>query len=392
MGCGDNGSTYVSEDEGCLSGDCTGEPSTGGSSSGVGTGGASSSTGGAAASTGGATASTGGATASTGGSTAGVLTALPRLHVDGLWLKDPRGNKVQLRGFAIEEPRAIIDWHKGGGLANVVDKISPPKFFCNVVRVPVHPDTYWQFDPDTYVNKYLRPTVDALTKKNVYVIIDWHPIKDYVITQYNNVDWSSKTAEFWHKVAPIFADYPNVIYEIFNEPIGPGGYDGWDTWRSVAQPWVDIIRGHAPESIIIVNSPGWSNETQYAPDRPFRGTNLIYAVHMYPYYRQEDRWFDERLGEPAKRLPIFLTEWGFQNSSWVGQEVKDPSGTWPTRFKAYLEARQHINWVAWSFSSEYYPITWTDQTYTQLTQQPEHQGQFMHDFLYDIRERLQPQP
>jgi len=56
--------------------------------------------------------------------------------------------------------------------------------------------------------------------KNLYVIIDYHQI-DNATTGTSAADATT----FWTDIAPQFANYANVIYEPFNEPI-----DGSASW------------------------------------------------------------------------------------------------------------------------------------------------------------------
>jgi len=324
---------------------------------------------------------------------------VPWLQVDGLWLKDMAGNKVQLRGFSIEDPEELIlKWSAGKSYDYIIDRALPPYLPTNVIRVPIHPHTYEKVGKQKYIDEYMKPVVDYIISKGAYVIIDWHPISDYVISQYNSVDWAPVTNAFWDRIAPMYADVPNVIYEIFNEPINPSGKEAWDTWRSIAQPWVNTIRKHAPNNIIIVNSPHWSHNTSYAVDRPFEGTNLIYAIHFYPYHNMtqpQNDFFYKELVYPIQNLPVFVTEWGWQNDGdhckgGSSTEVCDPYGWYPDTMKAIFEEYHHVNWVAWNFSENWYPWT-VEGDFETFLPSPVYQGTWMKEYLEEIKDRYQPQ-
>jgi endoglucanase len=66
------------------------------------------------------------------------------------------------------------------------------------------------------VSRVLTPAVDYATSKNLYVIIDFHQI-DVITTGTSAAD----ARTFWTDIAPRCANYPNVIYEPFNEPTEP---------------------------------------------------------------------------------------------------------------------------------------------------------------------------
>jgi aryl-phospho-beta-D-glucosidase BglC (GH1 family) len=124
-----------------------------------------------------------------------------------------------------------------------------------------------------YISMVLKPAVDYATSKKLYVIIDFHQI-DNVTTGTNNS--SAAAVSFWGYVAPVFSTYPNVIYEAFNEPID-STLNGWDTaFQTAAQSWVNAIRGTtsqpvAPNNLIVVGSPSWSQHPEGAITYPLTG-------------------------------------------------------------------------------------------------------------------------
>jgi len=96
------------------------------------------------------------------------------------------------------------------------------------------------------VNNTLKPAVDYATKLGLYAIVDLH----YISNPYNLV---SSVNAFWTKIAPMFASYSNVFYEVFNES---SVMDSWATYKPTMQAWVNLIRGFAPKNIIIGGQPG----------------------------------------------------------------------------------------------------------------------------------------
>jgi len=96
---------------------------------------------------------------------------------------------------------------------------------------------------------------------------------------------------FWETVAPRYADRTHVLYEVYNEPTEPGmradpresgaAAELWWNWNAVAQPWVDTIREHAPETPILIGSPTWSQSPEGVYVERFDGENLAYTYHIY---------------------------------------------------------------------------------------------------------------
>jgi hypothetical protein len=110
----------------------------------------------------------------------------------------------------------------------------------------------------------------------MYAIIDLHQIDD-TNTAHNSGDAATS---FWTDIAPVFKDYSNVIYELFNEPINSSM--PWATFKTQVQTWIDTVRAAALNNIIIVPSMSWDQHPGDAASSPPTGTNLAYTAHIYP--------------------------------------------------------------------------------------------------------------
>ena len=302
-------------------------------------------------------------------------TTTPWLHVDGKWIVDPNGNHVVLRGAAIIDV-ALADATRSGGAAGLIDRMTNQAdgWYPHVIRLVVMPNAEaswptrgWTADPETYFTKHLDPAVQHCVAKGIYCIIDWHYVADYDTPEIDRT-----TRAFWSYVAPKYKDIPNVLYELYNEPIYP---DDWDTWRATAQPWVDLIRAQAPKNLILVGAPSWSQHTAGALTNPFSGGNIVYVAHIYAEHpRAEwDSWF----GNTANTLPVMLTEWGWQAGGAVPTNGNRTSFGVP--FQAYVEARPNVGWCVWIADNQWIPVMF-DATWKVLGGE-EYEGQFAKDWL-----------
>jgi len=52
-------------------------------------------------------------------------------------------------------------------------------------------------------------------------------------------------------------------------------------WLEMAQPWVDTIRSHA-DNLILMGSPSWSQSPEGALVEEFDGEDIAYTFHIYP--------------------------------------------------------------------------------------------------------------
>ncbi|MGD1918899.1 MAG: glycoside hydrolase family 5 protein [Pleurocapsa sp.] len=283
--------------------------------------------------------------------------SLPWLQVDGKWIKDGAGNKVTLRGIS------FCGFNNAWGeqvLPDFKQKITKVTngtngWYPNLLRLPIKNYHLDNFSLEQ-VYQTLQAGVDECVKQQVYCIIDWHAVDGEEGADWRSPEMKRQTKAFWSYIAPRFKDYPNVIFELYNEPSYPklvSKYN-WKIWRSVAQEWVDLIRENSPRNIILIGSPLWSQITRYAPDYPFAGSNLAYVNHTYK--GMEESWpkevgleydWEEVFGKAADRVPIFLTEFGWQaDAEW--EFSKATTAEFGQPMKEFLSKRPNINWVVWT--------------------------------------------
>jgi endoglucanase len=273
----------------------------------------------------------------------------PWLHVSGNKLMDPSNNVVILRGVDLTD-LAVVTKH-GKTAPQLIDMATDNAngWFARVVRLAVYPDAIdqtagWSVNPDAYFNTYLNPAVNECVARQIYCIIDWHYIQDY-----STADVDTKTRAFWNYVAPRYANTPNIIFELYNEPTTP---NNWGTWKTIAQPWVNIIRAAAPNNIVLIGSPQWSQTTNQAAGSPFSGSNLMYVVHIYPQHGGQSTW-DSWVGNTSGTVPYFITEYGWQNGG--GNPTSGTTSGFGVPFENYLDAKG-LSSTAWVFDTIWQPI------------------------------------
>ncbi len=299
------------------------------------------------------------------------------LSVSGNKIINSRGEQVILKGVNIADPQHLDTkpWERPGVTARSIASLATDEYFAKVIRLPILPG-----DPnypnegffsqttgyDKYYTNHIKPLVDEITSKGVYVIIDLHYISDY-----SNL--YPKVKEFWTFMAPKFKDNPYVIYEVMNEPINP---NNWDTWKNtIAQPAVDLIRQYAPKNLVLVGGPYWSSNILGAATNPVVGTNIAYVAHIYS--NQTEKMWNDRYMPVIQKFPVFVTEWGFEVGGTEGGDIN-----FGRSFESWMTANK-LSWTAWTFDNKWGPRMF----YTDWTQIEEDQGMgtFVQNLLLDYQ-------
>ncbi|MCK5774912.1 MAG: glycoside hydrolase family 5 protein, partial [Bacteroidales bacterium] len=145
---------------------------------------------------------------------------------------------------------------------------------ATIVRCPLASDKKvkngYHEEPEQNI-KRVSYVVDEAIKQGIYVIIDWHSHK---------AEFNKKLAiEFFKKMATKYGNNPNVIYEIYNEPLQV-------SWDDVIKPYAEEviaeIRKIDPNNLIVVGTPNWSQDVDIASENPITGyKNIAYTLHFY---------------------------------------------------------------------------------------------------------------
>lgn len=186
--------------------------------------------------------------------------------------------------------------------------------------------------------------VEQSINHGIYVVIDWHTIDERDPNVYRE-----QAKAFFEEMATKYGKYPNVIYEICNEP--NSSKQKTVTWEGEVKPYAEYIiaaiRAIDPDNIIVVGTESWSQRVDKAADDPLNYSNIMYALHFYAGTHKEE------LREKAeyalsKGIAIFVTEWGTTNSSGAGLLYLEEAQVWIDWM-----AKHKISWCNWNFSNHY---------------------------------------
>jgi endoglucanase len=253
-----------------------------------------------------------------------------QLSVQGTQLVDKNNNPIVLRGMS-------FGWHSMWPrfYNEKAVKWLKKDFKCNVVRAAMGIELgEMAYKKNSQFSKdKIESVIKGAIKSDIYVIVDWHS---------HNVNLEEAKA-FFAEISKKYAKYPNVIYEIFNEPDD----ETWPQIKSYAEEVIKVIRNNDPKNIILVGSPHWDQDVNLPAADPIIGyNNIMYTMHFYAATHGKE--LRDRTDEAIKNgLPIFISES-------AGMEA---SGNGPLDMKAWqeyidwMEARK-LSWVTWSVSDK----------------------------------------
>ena len=185
--------------------------------------------------------------------------------------------------------------------------------------------------------------VDSAIENGIYAIIDWH--------SHEAEQHQAEAISFFTRMAERYAEYPNVIYEIYNEPAAGCDRDAQpDVWSRSIKPYAEAvvaaIRAVDPDNLIIVGTACYSqNVDQAARDPIVGGGNLAYTFHFYGsdvYHQDSLRGLVTEARSHDGGIPIFVTEWGVSEATGDGEFNRDLVDVWVQFMKD--NQLSHANW------------------------------------------------
>ncbi|QSB28350.1 glycoside hydrolase family 5 protein [Flavobacterium sp. CLA17] len=253
-----------------------------------------------------------------------------QLSVAGTQLVDKSNQPVVLRGMS-------FGWHSMWPrfYNEKAVKWLQKDFNCNVVRAAMGielGEMSYMKEPQFSKDK-IEAVIKGAIKADIYVIVDWHS---------HNINLEEAKA-FFAEISKKYSKYPNIIYEIFNEP----DYESWAEVKAYSEEVIKVIRENDPNNIILVGSPHWDQDVDLAAADPILGvTNIMYTMHFYAATHGKN--LRDKTDEAInKGLPVFISES-------AGMEA---SGDGPLDLKAWqeyidwMEAKK-LSWITWSVSDK----------------------------------------
>ncbi|EKU91276.1 cellulase family glycosylhydrolase [Bacteroides oleiciplenus] len=314
--------------------------------------------------------------------------SLPLLSVVGRYLKNTKGEIVNLHGFT----QTYSPYFNNGAWSNydvqaclnynkrMVDGILTAGWKFNFVRL--HLDPYWSDDTSMpyvryegherfsearfrkYLDELFVPMAEYFISKGMYVVMRPPGVcpNREPADKYQGIEVGDTYQQFLLKVWDIVSQHAKlknnsgIMFELANEPVNIKGTDGgygstgdacFANTKIYFQAIVDKIRSHCNNIIWV---PGLAYQSSYAGYATHRieGENIGFAVHCYPGWYGSDaeqdsgegigsstgggyeafqRGWDAQVGPVAAFAPIMVTEIDWAPKKYDATWGKSVTGT-----------------------------------------------------------------
>lgn len=308
-------------------------------------------------------------------------------------------------GAGVGIAQTFLKWDKNG------TPIAGPHAI-NVVRIPLN-EACWlgtnnaptstsiPLNPTLY-QQFIKRLVNQLTAQNMYVVLDDHrsaPGNNNADTQNVTLN-ADHSPTFWSQVATSYKDYPNVMFDLFNEPgihcaglavSGCNPQKEWDAYMNGAaytyqdndngnvglsdandnavgnaltgqtfqfagvKSIVNNIRNTAhANNPIIIETIGWGSGNMEIMGNNINvdplaststGSQIVASFHQYHHNDTADvegDWAGALNPSIAGKFPVYVGEFSYEN------EVFDPA--WANNTLAWLD-RHNYSHTAWSWDA-----------------------------------------
>lgn len=249
-----------------------------------------------------------------------------QLNINGKDMVDKNGNIVVLRGMS-------LFWSQWGGQYYNKETIKwlRDDWKCTVIRAAMGVEGGAYLDNPEAEFQKVKAAIDASIELGIYVIVDWH--------DHRAEEHLEESKAFFERISSEYGNYPNIIYELYNEPLNV-------SWNDVLKPYhekvISVIRKNDPNNIIVAGTPNWSQDVEDVINNKLEGSNIAYSFHFYSStHKQELR--DKAIQAIDAGIPLFVTEWGMSEANGNGIIDNASLNDWADFLEAY-----NLSWCNWS--------------------------------------------
>jgi endoglucanase len=253
-----------------------------------------------------------------------------QLSISGNSIINEKGNQIALRGMSLFWSQWAPNYYNKETIQWLRDD-----WKCTIIRAAMGVESggYLENPELEYFN--VKTVVDACIELGIYVIIDWH--------DHHGEDHLESAKIFFNRISAEYGSYPNIIYEIYNEPLDV-------SWNNVVKPYaeeiISTIRKNDPNNIIIVGTPNWSQDVEDVIGNRVLDPNTAYSLHFYTGTHRE--WLRSKAAQAILgEIPLFVSEWGISEASGNGNIDLNETNLWTD----FMESTD-LSWCNWSVTNK----------------------------------------
>ena len=261
-----------------------------------------------------------------------VVDTFGQLSINGRHVVDKNDNPIQLRGMSL----FWSQWDGSPYYNQATVKWLKEDWHATIVRAAMGVEDQGGFisNPDTEKAKVFA-VIDAAIAEGIYVIVDWH--------SHHAEQNLERAKEFFIEVAQKYGKYPNIIYEIYNEPLNDNA-----NWNTVLKPYheavITEIRKHDTNNIIVCGTRTWSQRVDEVIGNEINDPNVAYTLHYYSSFPDHQKPLRDIAQEAIDAgLPLFVTEYGVTLNTGNGNINPAEAEIW----WEFLDTNK-ISWCNWS--------------------------------------------
>lgn len=241
------------------------------------------------------------------------------LHVEGKYIKDENGNIVHLRGVCKSGHIAVPGgyWQPEGSFNEYGYGVWLPdavtynleemrRLGFTIVRVFLPEVGRWLRNEDPGIGITPRDeityVINEANKLGMYVMITPWAVDNAVSGGQTGIPWDPYTnptergvlpdreafINYWagdmNSLSAEYGNFPNVIYELWNEPNGwSPDFDMQRMYFDTCQEIVSRLRAKGDEHLVVYQFgfSGMESNQALAKGQVIEGTNIVYAIHSY---------------------------------------------------------------------------------------------------------------
>lgn len=163
----------------------------------------------------------------------------------------------------------------------------------------------------------LDEMVTAAIENDIYLIIDWHT--------HRAEQEQAKAKAFFTYAAQRYAKVPNIIWEVYNEPVN----SSWGAVKNYAEDVIGAIRTHS-QNLALVGTPNWCQKINDVNGSTVSKTNVAYVFHFYAGSHSVNEFGSRITSTLNAGNPVFISEWGTTNADGNGSPNSGESQNWFT--------------------------------------------------------------